>query len=279
MSELAVSAETLVDQCYQLKSLPQVFEQLQTVISTPDHTSADVDAVLSTDPALSARLLKIVNSAYYGIPRQIGDILSAIIILGEDDLRNMVVATSLAKTLDHCEGLDIKKFWRRSLLTGLLARAIGRQRKHKYSERLFVAGLLADVGQLILYQDKPELHEKIVSHSQEFDQELHATERELIGFCHADVGTILTKQWQFPSMISEAIEAHHQPVSFDSEFDSHIEITALADHISDCIVEDIDEYLLPELADQSLNEALDAIVLDAIEQRNSLYELFFGQSR
>lgn len=276
MSELAVNAETLVDQCYQLKSLPQVFEKLQSVISSPDHTSADVDAVLSTDPALSARLLKIVNSAYYGIPRQIGDILSAIIILGEDDLRNMVVATSLAQTLDQCSGLDIKKFWRRSLLTGLIARAIGKQQKHKYSERLFVAGLLADVGQLILYQDKPELHEKVVSHSCEFDQELHTTECELIGFCHADVGTVLTRQWQFPEMISEAIESHHHPISFDSDFETHVEIIALADHISGCIVEDIDENLLPELSHQVLNEALDQLVLDAIEQRNTLYELFFG---
>lgn len=279
MSELAVNAETLVSQCYQLKSLPQVFEKLQSVISSPDHTSADVDAVLSTDPALSARLLKIVNSAYYGIPRQIGDILSAIIILGEDDLRNMVVATSLAQTLDSCTGLDIKKFWRRSLLTGLLARSIGKQQKHKFKERLFVAGLLADVGQLILYQDKPELHEKIHSHSAEFDQQLHLTEIELIGFCHADVGAVLTRQWQFPEMISEAIEAHHATVSMDGEFQSHLEIIGLADHVAGCLIDgDDDEYLLPQLGDSDLNDALDHIVLDAIEQRNSLYELFFGHS-
>lgn len=244
---MAKSPEDMVKGVINLVSLPEIYLRFNQVMLNPNHDARQVGDVISHDPALTARILKIVNSAYYSHAVKIELVSRAVSVIGEDDLRNLVLATSAVdgfKRLPN-ELVDIRLFWSHSVYTGITARLISRHCNILHGERLFVAGLLHDIGKLILYFEEPVLSEQVLMEASENDGMLFRAEQRLFGFSHADVGGALMSAWQMPDTLIEAVKYHHHPLDTQAHA-TETAIVHIANSLMDSISPDkeIDEHML-----------------------------------
>jgi len=205
--------EALVGNVVHLISLPDVYTRLEQVFKDPNHTRNDIADIVSVDPALSARILRIINSSYYGFPNLVQNIATAVNLLGEYDLRNMVLVTSVANSVALLAdgGIDIRVFWQHSLRCGISAKLLALLKKHKDPELLFLGGLLHDLGQLIIYKNERELYDTVSWHVTHEARERYVIEDNLLGFNHAHISSLLVESWNLPGKLAEIIKYHHQP--------------------------------------------------------------------
>ncbi|MCU7930373.1 MAG: HDOD domain-containing protein [Candidatus Thiodiazotropha sp. (ex Codakia rugifera)] len=197
-----------------LISLPQAYVRLKSVIDSPEYRLEDVADAIRIDPALTTRVLKLINSPYFGLSAKIETVFRAVNLLGTQQIHDLALATSVAEAFSKhtTPGLDMHLFWRRSVYCGLSAQALAKQRGFMDSERLFVSGLLFDLGHMILYQSVPEITLEALSSSQQQQRPLVETEREKIGLDYARVGAVLMRQWQLPDCLVETSEFHCEPM-------------------------------------------------------------------
>lgn len=207
------SAEELVKSSSSMISLPDVYLQVKTVIDNPEATMADLSRAISIDPGMTVVVLKLVNSAFYGMPRKVETISRAVGILGTQPLHDLVLAISVTRTFSGLsqQVMDIKTFWANSYFSGLAARELARKCFLMDSERMFVEGLLRDLGHLLLYQHLPEQAEEAIKISTTTGEPIHATEQHLIGFDYTQVGKALVDEWKLPKNLGEAIRHQHNP--------------------------------------------------------------------
>jgi len=203
---------SLVENVMQLISLPEIYLRLQQVIDDPIHTREQVAEILAYDSSLSARVLRIANSSYYSFPREIETVASAVSIVGEIELRNLVLATTVVGSMNalHYRGVDIDQFWLHSLRCGIIARLIARSVGGVNPEVLFLAGILHDLGILVIYQQDVTLAAAISRQMGEQHQLRDQAERELLGFDHAEVGALLIEAWGLSPELAELTLCHHQ---------------------------------------------------------------------
>jgi len=207
------SVKQIVDGTRTLISPPDVWFRFNEAVNTPSSTIQDISEIVKTDPSLVANVLKVVNSPYYGIRSKVDTISRAISIIGLDDLYNIittvVAVNSFSKIATHL--VKPATFWRHSFCTAILAKKIAGLCNVLHTERLYVVGLLHDIGSLILYSTFPEESEEIIKIA-DGDEEVHyRTEKEKLGFTHADIGAELLKQWGLPDVLTETIKQHHEP--------------------------------------------------------------------
>jgi len=207
------SAPQLISRIETLASLPAIYVRMREELASPESSINQVARIAATDPALTARLLKIVNSALYGYDRSIESVYHAITIVGLQQVQDLVLALSISSVFNelHPRYLDMHRFWRGSLLRGLMARQLGEHCKLPASERLFTIGLLADIGHLVLYQNLPELSERARRQAQEDGIPLHEAEWKLIGCNYAEIGAALLERWKLPVSFPAIIGAQHRP--------------------------------------------------------------------
>ena len=196
-----------------LISLPEVYLRFKELLAQPDFSMADVAMVIGQDPALTARLLRLVNSPYFGLAAKIETVFRAVNMLGTRQIHDLALATSVAHSFAHMPGeaMDMPKFWRRSVFCGLVSRGLAKAVRVPESERLFVAGLLRDIGHLVMYQTVPEPCRQAMVEAERREQALYLVEREIIGIDYARVGGMLMRQWQLPGSLREAAEFHTEP--------------------------------------------------------------------
>ncbi len=261
--------QTLVDSVLHLISLPEIYFRLQRTIEDPLHTREQVAEILAHDPALSARVLRIANSSYYGFSRPIATVDEAVGIIGELDLRNLALAASLAGSmskLDRC-GVDIDRFWLHSLRTAIVARLVARAAGGCNPETLFVAGMLHDLGILVIYQQNPELWLAVGRQVDELHQLRDQAEREVLGFDHAEVGALLIEAWGLPAELVELVACHHQ-YQIAREYPRSTQILSLAnllaaDEGESAVADDV------RLRTLYATLGLDARTLDAIVENGA----------
>ncbi|HAF56250.1 MAG TPA: histidine kinase [Thauera sp.] len=207
------SAQELVSQIETLTSLPDVYERVRAQVESPEGSIVEVARLVGADPALSARLLRLVNSALYGPRGRIDDVLRAVTLLGLQQVHDLVLAMSLQATFAGIRParLDMQRFWRSSLLTGLAARAAAQTAAQPMAERLFVIGVLADIGHLVLYQTVPELAAMARREAETGKEALDAAERRIVGCDFAEVGAALMDRWQLPDRFAGAIGTQMLP--------------------------------------------------------------------
>ncbi|MCU7922146.1 MAG: HDOD domain-containing protein [Candidatus Thiodiazotropha sp. (ex Dulcina madagascariensis)] len=205
--------EKVTNNC-KLISLPQAYLQLKAVIDDPEYQLEDVADAIRNDPALTTRVLKLVNSPYFGLSSRIDTVFRAVTLLGTQQIHDLALATSVAEALSKRSSpdLDMHLFWRRSVYCGLCAQALAQRLGVMDSERLFVSGLLFDLGHMILYQSVPELAHQALLQSQESQWSLVETEREVIGLDYAHVGATLMRHWRLPECLIETNECHPEPI-------------------------------------------------------------------
>jgi putative nucleotidyltransferase with HDIG domain len=246
---MARKPEDLVKGVVKLISLPEIYIRVSQILEDPNHNSKQLGDIISHDPALTARILRIVNSAYYSLATKIELVSRAVSVIGEDDLRNLVLATSAVDTFKRIPNqlVDIDLFWRHSVHTGIISRLLSKHCNILHGERLFVAGMLHDIGKLILYFKEPELSQQVLLAAAESDGLLYKSEKEIIGFTHGDVGAALISAWQLSDTLKEVIAYHHTPLKA-KKYRMETSIVHIANCIVDALAPDIevDERLLDD---------------------------------
>jgi putative nucleotidyltransferase with HDIG domain len=228
-----VSAETVAGHAKTLVSLPTIYFQVERAINHPSSSSVDIAKALHTDQGLSARLLRIANSAFYGFPRRVESVEQAIRVIGTRQLHDLVLATVV---LTQFRGVDanlvtMKSFWQHSFACGIAARSLAALRRECNTERFFVSGLLHDIGSLVLYQEFPQRAAVALEEHRRNQIALDEVERSVIGCDHGQVGAALMTLWKLPESYREVAANHHNPSGSRSP-----SVVTAAVHIADLLV-------------------------------------------
>lgn len=210
---MAMNAARLVKDVGKVYSLPNIYYQIDEAIDDPATTAAHIGAIISEDTGLSARLLRLVNSPFYGFPSKIDTISRAVTIIGTRQLRDLVLATSVVHLFKGLPDdlIDMERFWRHSIACGVTARIMAAHRHEANVESFFVSGLLHDIGSLIVYTKVPKEAAEALLRSQQDERLLYEVEAEVLGFDHATVGGLLLKEWKLPPSLAESVAFHHRP--------------------------------------------------------------------
>ncbi|MYL84522.1 HDOD domain-containing protein [Desulfovibrio aerotolerans] len=207
-----------------LVSLPEVFMRIREVLSDPNSTVEEASAVIGKDPSLTAKLLKLVNSAFYartlrvsgGLPPGPVDTLSrAVMLLGLNQLSTLAMGVSVLPLFKDIPAgcIDLRQFWRHSIGVGLIAKLMAVRMHDPSPERFFVAGLLHDIGRLVLYKQVPAAAGASMAEAAATGRHLVEVEQELFGFNHAELGGMLLHKWRFPESLEQAVWRHHAPTT------------------------------------------------------------------
>jgi len=197
----------------EISSLPMVHLRLDEAINNPRKSMADIAKIIREDPGLTARLLRIVNSAFYNFPSRVETISQAVTIIGTQQLGALALATSVMQLFKGLpEGLvSMDSFWRHSVGCGLAARVIATLRRETNAERLFVAGVLHDIGRLVMFTKAADASRETMTNARDAKKLLYEAERETFGFTHAVVGGVLLQTWKLPTSLEEVVMYHHSP--------------------------------------------------------------------
>ena len=196
-----------------LVSPPEVCIRLLDLVDSPKSTAHEIGEVISSDPNLSARLLKLVNSSFYNFSGRIDTLSRAIAIVGTRELYSLAISVSAVRAFSKIPAqlINMDTFWRHSLFCGIIARYLAKRCGILHPERLFVAGLLHDIGELVLFARAPEKSRDLMLMAEGDENVFAYAQRQEFGFNHADLGGLLATIWQLPDTLVEAISCHHTP--------------------------------------------------------------------
>ena len=196
-----------------LVTLPNVFIRINQLIGNPNSNTTDIAKAVSQDPSFTVRLLKVANSPFYGFSSTIDTVAKAVSVIGINQIRNLALSMSVASSFAGLPNnlVSMDNFWRHSLYCALTARILARQARKCDPEAVFTAGLLHDIGELIIFNRLPEQAKEslLLVLDQVDDLPIYQAELQVIGFDHAQVGGELARQWHLPPLLEECIAYHH----------------------------------------------------------------------
>lgn len=206
--------DDIIKNSKELSSLPEIYIRVSELLDDEKSSSDQIGAVVQSDPALTARILKVVNSSYYGFPSEIATISQAINILGRNPLRQLLMGTVLGGVFSRISNdvFLMDEFWQHSVQTAVIAKycyenIVGKRQ----SDEIFIAGLLHDIGRLIIAHQLPEIATKIQRQLDTSETDIVATEVALLGFSHNEVAAAIMQQWGLPSILRSCALHHHSP--------------------------------------------------------------------
>jgi putative nucleotidyltransferase with HDIG domain len=204
----------IISRLKDLPTLPQVVARIMQIVSNPMTSAADLNEVIAVDQALTAKVLRLANSAYYGFPKEITTIPQAVVILGFNTIRNLALSVSVHKML--FEGKERthfspREFWKHSVGTAVASKLLAKRIGFKAEENAFTAGLLHDIGKSLLERVDHAAFIACIEASRETKRALWEVEQERLGVDHAALGGRLAENWNLPGDLRGAIERHHLP--------------------------------------------------------------------
>lgn len=215
MHTVDLTPDSLVADIKNLATLPEVALRIAQLAEDPGSSAADIGREISRDPALTLRLLRVANSPAYGHLGKIANISRAIAVIGVRQVRDLTVGITAARTFEGIgnELVTMESFWRQNVLCAVAAGHVAAHRGGRTGESPFIAGLLHDIGQLVIYHVAPDLGRRALLMWVDAidDRDLIECEREVMGFDHCAVGAALARQWHLPRSLQECIEFHHEP--------------------------------------------------------------------
>ncbi|OAG27607.1 HDOD domain-containing protein [Thermodesulfatator autotrophicus] len=205
MSELKKQIKKRLKNLQSLPTLPPIVGQLTKLIADERSTAQQVAALIEKDQVLTGKVLKMVNSAFYGFPRRISTVSNAIVLLGFNVVRTLVITASIFETM---QAQDLK-LWEHSLGTAAAAGLLATKLELKNPEEVTTAGLLHDIGKVVLRTEFPEILKQIEKTVQEKGIYFREAEQEILDFDHGEIGRLLANQWNLPERLVEPIAYHH----------------------------------------------------------------------
>lgn len=248
--------QRIIQDLGQIPTMPTIAARVMQIVNDPHSSAEDVAKFISRDVALTSKVLRLANSAFYGIPRTISSVNSAIVILGFNTIRSLVLSASVLKVFPAKPGLvsfDRKAFWKHSFMVGIASRMVAqiyRKKRLVDMETAFSAGLLHDVGKLILEQYSNEEYLPVLKAAKEKRIPLVMAEKSMLGLTHADVSGMLVDKWQMPNELRGPIVYHHGPgeEKVSQELASIIHFANHLCHLkgSGCMVDEVYAPFQPE---------------------------------
>ena len=215
-----------------LPSLPSIFTQIVTLMGTPNSSATDFAEVIRMDPPLAAKILKLVNSSFYGLRHRVDTVSSAVSVVGTKALYALVLGMSVINTFKHIpdEFVDLTSFWRHSIACGIIAKRLSGYLNFSETERFFVAGLLHDIGRLIVYNYLPFRAKEAFTLSFDNDEPLYRSEERVLDHDHGRFGGLLLKFWKLPDILVDMVMFHHHPMK--ARHKKEVAVIHLADIIT-----------------------------------------------
>ncbi len=251
----------IVSNIRNLPTPPIVFHQIQKVMNDPDVSAVQVAAILAEDPAMSVKVLKLTNSAFYGLAREVDSVKHAVVIIGLEAIKNLVLSASV---LDMFKGKNVdkefqEKHWRHSLATAFCCRILSKKLRKTgiiNPDSAFSSGLLHDIGKMVMTIFLSDEYSKVQKLRQS-DRDLtdFELEEKALGYNHAQIGGILATQWKLPALLAETITFHHHPHLSEHE-DAIPSVVNLGDYISKKTFYEEDEAFLIGELDSRVREHL-----------------------
>ena len=265
-----------------LASFPDIYFRITEVLNAPNSSVAHISEVVSKDPSLSAKLLKLVNSSFYGFSSRIDSISRAVALIGGNELSTLALGISLLSAFkDVPEAyVTMRSFWMHSVACGVFARLLSTRREAAKEEHFFLAGLLHDLGRLVLYRRVPFSMAQALQEAARRGVGVHEAEREVLGFDHASVGYQILKEWRIPPSLAEAVRFHHNPGASEAPYEPAVL------HVADllalgCRFGSSGSFVVPELREEARDlldlspNALDPLILQAERQVREISGVFF----
>lgn len=257
--------EQIVARLKQLPALPASISELLASFGDEDIDVARIAHQIARDQGLTARVLRVANSSFYGLQSRVGTIHEAVVILGFRAVRSMVLAVGMNAVFhsEHCPGFDTRSYLRHCAAVGLAARALAGSSGHN-PELAFTGGILHDIGQLVLAANFPAQYAEALAYRRQHDCFLVQAERDVLGVDHGEVGGLLAETWRFPIALHEAVADHHQPAG--SLAGSLADLIHVADGVAHAlgVVHLADEMVAPLERTAWLRLGLDAGKITAI---------------
>ncbi|KPJ91589.1 MAG: hypothetical protein AMJ53_11335 [Gammaproteobacteria bacterium SG8_11] len=287
VNKTPVSPEILVDGTVGLVSLPEICIKINEMVDDPKCSATHIGKVIGKDAALTARLLKIVNSAFYRFPSRIETVSRAITIVGYRELRDLVFAATVAGIFERISNdlVNLDSFWRHGIYSGILSRLIANNCQVLHGERLFVAGLMHDIGKLIISYKLPKLMRAAMELSEKQGIAMHEAEQQVFGFTHAEVGAELMRVWQFPETQQNVARYHHNPIAAkENSLEVHIVYLAnIIAHVAETGLVDTDHLAKVDnkvwLMTQLSKNDVESLLVEAREQFIEALTLFRPKGR
>lgn len=229
----------LVAKIGSLPGMPAIYFRMLELLRNPETSLEDVGKLVASDPNLTANLLKLVNSAYFGTPQKISSAYDAVMCLGLSRLRSLVLAMKIINAFDvqPVQELSLEQIWQHSMLTGTLARKIAETEAggRAVAEESFTAGILHDVGKLIFLAHFPQEYSQVLRRGAGNCRVMLETEKQLLGATHAEVGAYLLGVWGLPTSLVESVAYHHEP--WPTMGERFCALTAV--HAANCLIHEI----------------------------------------
>ncbi len=258
----------------ELPTLPTVASALITLTSQEGTTLSDIADLVSKDIALSAKILKVSNSAFYSFPQQISSINQAVSILGINAVRSLVLSFSFLsiKSGSKNDRFDFQKFWERSLASAVAAKLILDKVKGADTEEIFISGLLQNLGELIFAKTFAAEYEKVLTEIEAERGEVVEVEQKILGADHCFIGYEVAKSWGFPEVLLLPLLFHHTPQQYLGQ-DQKIKMTTNAVYLSDILTKILSSHIPEEYHKQFRKEAKKLLGLNNDDINSILSEL------
>jgi HD-like signal output (HDOD) protein len=262
--------QKILNKDIKLPEIPSIVFELNEVIMDPLASTDNIAQVVNKSPSLTALLLRIVNSPFYGFPSKIESISRAVTIIGTREISSLALGISM---ITHFEGipkevLDMFSFLRHGLACGIMSRLLAANKNMPQTEQLFVSGLLHDIGRLIVYKYFPEQAKNVLSASRASNGLLYEAEEVDLGCRHTDIGKYLLREWKLPPALESNIFYHHNPSSAPDP------TSATIVHLADIIVNGLGMGSSGEI----LVPPLDCAAWDGLGLSTSSFEVTIGQA-
>ncbi|MBI4244364.1 MAG: HDOD domain-containing protein [Planctomycetes bacterium] len=255
-TQLQEQIKLVLEKLKDIPTLPQVYTQVQGFLENPKSSAKNIAETIQSDPAIASKVLKIANSPFYGFPQRITTITHAIVVLGFSSIKNIVLSCSvveLFKSVGETEMFDYKGFWKHCVATGAFSKIIGKNAGIANLEEVFLAGLLHDLGKIVIFKYFPDEAKKINKIIAGGKKTIGQAEKEALGFSHTEISTWLYEKWNLSRLFIEVAMCHHNPA-----IATHSRVTSDVVHIADILARAMGigwagDHSLPNLQESSLN--------------------------
>jgi len=279
--KLKISPEKIVASQKKLCSFSAIYKKMMEVLNDPNSSAQNIGEVISKDTSLSAKLLRFVNSPHFGLVQKIDTVSRAIALLGLDQIKLLVKGIIIIDNFKNLPSdvINMRQFWRHSVGVALMSSIIANTKVGLSREFFFVAGLLHDIGKLVMLMAMPRVYFNIMLYGKENNLPLYEVEKEILDFTHGDVGVILAKKWYFSNSLCEPIKFHHEPLA--GTFPEDIAIVYLADILTQLLLHGFGGNIyLPLINKEVLTkseidiDSLDLVIGTFLKQINTIETAF-----